>query len=152
MSHVVEVDQSGRIEFTKEDTVLAFANGMKYSILIPATVKRDCVLTLRRLGFAGPNFYLQLFAVGLFLLLKDHIGNISHAILDYEFLGREPEIKRYLSNYLRRAGHTITADQIQFLHIGKHSQAHLLAIATLRRQEKPNRVITLKEMLGEFRK
>jgi hypothetical protein len=151
MAHVVEVDQSGRIEFTKEDTVLAFANGTRYSILIPSTVKRECVTTLRQMNLPGPNFYLQLFAVGLYLLLKDHIDKIYPIILDYEYEGREPEIKRYLSNLLRREGHTIDANQIQFLHIGKHSAAHLLAIATLRGEEKPNRVITLKEILREFR-
>src|SRR6266498_300904 len=52
---------------------------------------------------------------------------------------------------LRRAGHTIDTNQMQFLHIGKHSAAHLLAIATLRGKEKPNRTITLEEMLKEFK-
>ena len=151
MSHVVEVDQSGRIEFTKEDTVLAFANGMKYSMLIPATVKRDCVLTLRRLGLSGPNFYLQLFAVGLFLLLNEHVDNIHTVLLDYEYLGKEAEIKRYLSNLLRRAGHQIEAELIQFLHIGKHSPAHFLAYGTLLGKQMPNRVITTEEILRQFR-
>lgn len=151
MMHVVEVDLSGRIEATNMDTVLAFANGMKSSISIPSTVKRECVLALRRLGLSGTTFYLQLFAVGLFLLLKDHIEKISLVILDYEYQGKEAEIKRYLSNLLQRSGHKITPDQTQFLHIGKQSPAHNLALKTLQGEEKPNRVITSKEILIEFR-
>lgn len=36
----IEIDQSGKIEDTRKDTVLAFSNGKNYSILIPAEVKR----------------------------------------------------------------------------------------------------------------
>ncbi len=64
MSHVVEVDLSGRIEVTKDDTALAFANGLKASILIPATVKRECIQVLRRRGITGATLYNQFFAIG----------------------------------------------------------------------------------------
>src|SRR5215212_1265314 len=98
MSHVVEVDQSGRIEYSREDTVLAFANGKNHSILIPKAVKRECISILRQWKLEGPNFYIQLFSVSLYLLLKEHIQNLYPAYLDNEFLGREAEIKRYLLN------------------------------------------------------
>src|SRR6266705_2176099 len=98
MSHVVEVDLSGRIEVTKDDTALAFANGLKGSILIPATVKRECIQILRRRGVTGATLYNQFFAIGLFLLLKNHIDKFSSVILDYEYVGREDKIKEYLIN------------------------------------------------------
>ncbi len=47
MGMKVEVDQSGKIGDTKIPTVLAFSNGKKLSILIPAKVKRECILRLR---------------------------------------------------------------------------------------------------------
>src|SRR5215216_7816572 len=151
MSHVVEVDQSGRIEYSREDTVLAFANGKSYSILIPKAVKRKCISTLRQWKLEGPNFYLQLFSVSLYLLLKDHIEDLYPAYLDKEFFGREAEIKRYLLNLFQRRGYKVDANQIQFTLIGKHSEAHILAIETFRGKRKPDRVITTEEILSEFR-
>ncbi len=44
--HVVDVDQSGKFENTKHDTVVAFSNGIDFSVIIPATVKRDCITAL----------------------------------------------------------------------------------------------------------
>lgn len=43
----IEVDQSGKIGDTKVPTVLAFSNEDSHSILIPATVKRECLGFLR---------------------------------------------------------------------------------------------------------
>ena len=73
----VEIDQSGKIGDTKVPTVLAFSNGKRSAILIPATVKRECLLSLREQGIAGKTIYMKLFAVGLYLLLKDHIHRFS---------------------------------------------------------------------------
>ncbi len=147
----MEVDQSGRIEYSREDTILAFANGKRYGILIPKAVKRECISTLRQWKLEGPNFYIQLFAVSLYLLLKDHIQSLYPAYIDNEFLGREKEIKRYLLNLFQRRGYKVDTNQIQFTHIGKHSEAHILAIETFRGKRKPNKVITAEEILNEFR-
>ncbi len=68
----VEVDQSGKIGDTKVPTVLAFSNEESYAILIPAKVKRECVQRLREQGRTGKTFYMRLFAIGLFFLLKEH--------------------------------------------------------------------------------
>ena len=35
MTHVVEVDQSGKVEDTRLDTIVAFANGITFSVRIP---------------------------------------------------------------------------------------------------------------------
>jgi hypothetical protein len=44
----IEVDQSGKIEDTRVDTVIAFSNGLSGTILIPAVVKRVCIRALRK--------------------------------------------------------------------------------------------------------
>ncbi len=151
MKHIVEVDQSGKVEDTKEDTVLAFANGITRTVLIPATVKRDCVTLFHLMGQKGKVFYLQLFAIALFFLLKEHGAHLSNIIIDEEYYGREGDIKRYLLNLLNRAGTPVTGTQIHFGYVGKASAAHDVAIATLRGKKKPDKILTLAELLGEFR-
>ena len=91
--HDVEVDQSGKFEVTKTDTVLAFSNGVSFSVLIPTTVKRNCITQLRKRGLTGPTLYVQLFAVGLFFLLKDYIDQFDEVVIDTEYEGREALIK-----------------------------------------------------------
>src|SRR4051812_47547523 len=150
MLHVVEVDQSGKIEDTKEDTVLALCNGMHWSILIPATVKRSCITKLRRDGASGTTFYLRLFTIALYFLLRDHIGQLSHAIIDIEYTGKDDQIKRYVMNLLQRSGKKVQAGQLRFMLVGKQSAAHTLAWETLRGKRKPDRVISLAELLKEF--
>jgi hypothetical protein len=68
----VEVDQSGKIGKTNEDTVLAFSNGLAYSVLISRQVKQQCVRELRRRGLSPQAIYLRLFAVGLHFLLRGY--------------------------------------------------------------------------------
>ena len=69
----VEVDQSGKIEDTNVDTVLAFSNRMSYVILIPAKVKRAAFQVLRARRKTSKANTLRLFSVSLFLLLQDHL-------------------------------------------------------------------------------
>lgn len=150
MLHVVEVDQSGKIEDTKEDTVLALSNGMHWSILIPATVKRSCITQLRREGAHGKTFYLRLFAIALYFLLRDHIEQLSHAIIDIEYTGKDAQIKRFVMNFLQRYGRKVHAGQLRFMLVGKQSAAHTLAWKTLRGKREPDKVISLEELLKEF--
>jgi hypothetical protein len=57
-----------------------------------------------------------------------------------------------LINLLRRAGHRVESDQIQFRWIGKKSAAHVLALETLRGDKKPDLTLGQEDLLGEFRK
>lgn len=45
MPYIVEADQTGKIEQTSWDTVLAFSDGLQRAIRIPAKVKMDPRLT-----------------------------------------------------------------------------------------------------------
>jgi len=146
----VEVDQSGKIGDTRVPTVLAFSDGNTYAIMIPAKVKRKCVHRLRRRGEAGTTLYLKLFAVGLYLLLKDHISKMDCATIDVEYPGHDIDIRLYLLNMLQRAGIATDAGQIQFQHIGKRSRAHELALAVFTKIKMPDRTIELGEILAEF--
>jgi hypothetical protein len=146
----IEVDQSGRIEFTKEDTALAFSNGEQFCLLIPARVKRACIRRLRERRISGPTLYVRLFAVGLYFLLRDYIGAPSRIVIDIEYFGRENQIKEHLVNLFRRHGCWVDASEIQFQQIGKKSPAHLLALGTFRGEKKPDLVLSQTDLLGEF--
>jgi hypothetical protein len=152
MSHVVEVDQSGRVEYTAEDTVLAFANGMQFSVLITSVTKRVCVRALREAGLGGNTLYTQLFATCLFFLLRNYIHELSTVIVDIEFIGKDSQIKEHLYTLLGRVGQTPEREQVQFRRVGKKSPAHELAINTLRRRNEPNLIIDVEQILEQFRK
>lgn len=146
----VEVDQSGKIGDTKVPTVLAFSNAEGYAIVIPATVKRAAVQELRRRGKSGTTLYLQLFATGLYLLLKGHIQTLALVMIDVEYPGHEAMIKQHLLNLLWRAKITVPAARIRFRHIGKHSGAHERAKAVFVGAAEPDKTVELEEILAEF--
>ena len=147
----VEIDQSGRIEYTKEDTVLAFSDSKHFSILIPTTVKRNCVRELRDRSLSGPTLYTQLFATALFLLLKDHIRKISPVIIDVEYKGREAQIKEHLLHLFRRHNMAVHPDEIDFDWVGKRSPAHILALEVRRGDRGPDLTVSEDQLLREFK-
>src|SRR5436309_2945288 len=111
MSHIVEVDQSGKIEETNQNTVLAFSNDAKYSILISSAVKQECLRVLREHGLTGQTLYTQLFTAVLYFLLRGHLDNLSCVIVDTEYVGKDAEIRQHLLNLFRRGGYRIEASQ-----------------------------------------
>lgn len=150
MPHSVEVDQSIRFDDTSNDTVVAYANGIRYSVLIPSTVKRECLRVLREAGYTARNLYIQLFSTALYFLLKDKIQTISRVVIDLEYPGKDAQIRERLLNLLRRDGQAVEPEQIEFASVGKGSPAHKLALDTLRRREQPDLVLTEEDLLGEF--
>jgi len=146
----VEVDQSGKIGDTRVPTVLAFSDGEDYAILFPAKVKRECVQRLREQGETGKTFYMRLFAVGLFFLLKDHALTADQIAVDIEYPGRNAEVKLYLLNLLRQASIRIDGEVIHFEHIGKSSNAHKKALAVYTKEQMPDKVIKSDEILVLF--
>jgi hypothetical protein len=151
MLHIVQVDQSGKVEDTKEDTVLALSNGITYTILIPAIVKRECLTTLRRIGYSGQTLYNLLFSTTLFLLLKDQIQNLSYIHIDDEYLGQSAVIKEHLLHLLRKYSLQIESDRVQINHIGEHNPADEIARQTLRKKLKPDKKVAAESILREFK-
>lgn len=144
----VEVDQSGKIEQTRWDTVLAFSDDTDCAILIPAKVKREAIVRLRASGKRGRSAYLFLFARGLYLLLRDHLEALHLVTIDTEYQGNEADIKAYLLRLIWRVSPGFEADRIGFRPIGKKSPAHAKAIAVYRGEKEADRRISLEELLG----
>ncbi|NTU46546.1 hypothetical protein HGA88_02885 [Candidatus Roizmanbacteria bacterium] len=150
MSYVVEVDQSGKVEDTKEDSVLAMSNGKTFSVCISASIKRTCIRELRN-KMPPQKMYLQMFTVGLYFLLRDYSHTLTRVHIDQEYQGKNDAIKEHLVNLLLRNGYFVDPRAIQFTLVGKHSPAHTVAWGTLRKHKKPNKVVQLDEFMQEFR-
>lgn len=146
----VEIDQSGKIGKTNEDTVLAFSNGTQSAVLITRAVKQTCLRTLRKQGYEPNTIYLRLFVAGLYYLLCQHMATIDLAVIDVEYPGHNDTIRRYLLNLLRRDGLDIRKERITFDFVGKGSPAHAVALATFRRQRQPDKVLTVEQLLAMF--
>jgi hypothetical protein len=145
----VEVDQSGRIEYTKTNTALAFSNGIAGSILILAVDKRECVRVLRKRGVRKELLYYKLFAVALFLLLKDFLKEIDALVIDTEYEGTAVQtiIKGELFRLILREHPSFKASWIKFAQVGKRSPAHKKALAAHRQAEAPTKRVKAAELL-----
>jgi hypothetical protein len=78
----IEVDQSGKMGDLAVHTVLAFANDIEYAILISAGVKRAIIQELRAWGKSKIRAVLQVFAAGLFLLVRDSLSEVEQIVID----------------------------------------------------------------------
>jgi hypothetical protein len=143
----VEVDQSGKIEATNRDTILAFANGESRAIRIPASVKREAFQWLRTRGKRGFRATLHLFAACLSLLPRGHLLKLQEVTIDEEYIGREADLKAMLLRLLWRVNSTFPAERITFARIGKKSPAHLLALAVFQKKKPPDQVMTFRDLL-----
>jgi hypothetical protein len=147
VQHHIEIDQSGKIERTQENTVLAFSDGTQASILILAVEKRQCVKRLRQRGETGKTLYRKLFVAALFLLIKDYLGQIEIIAIDAEYPGQEAEISSGLLNHIRRIDPSFSEQRIVFGRIGKKSSAHRKALAVYRGEDQPSKRVKARELL-----
>lgn len=141
----IEIDQSGRIEYTKVDTVLAYSNTKSKSILIKAVEKRKLQMKFREKN-RGRAFVYQTFALLLYLLIKDDLNKIQSIIIDQEYTGRESEIKTFLFRQFRDDNKKFRASEVHFLEIGKKSKAHLKAYKTAKRKVRADKIVTAADL------
>lgn len=127
-----EVDQSGKIEQTDKDTVLAVANNIKKCVLLKASVKRRLVRLLREESILPEIFYPKIFCAVLFILLKPFSDKTQEFIVDEEYTGKERQIKVILNEYAQKTNMDSIANKIVFRQVGKKSPAHILAWKTRR--------------------
>jgi hypothetical protein len=150
----VEIDQSGRVEWTQKPTVLALANGTHFSVLISAKEKRILLMNLEqnKQGRSKTMQRVLVFATLLFILLKEHIDKLDQIVIDDEYQGHAPTIKEHVLNLFRRHKKRIDPQIVVFQRIGKHSPAHDLAISVFRGTILANKKLSASDVLVEFRK
>src|SRR3989344_4762437 len=132
----IEIDQSGRIEETNRDTVLALSNGVNYSIRIHRRTKRKLLEDFRKQG-KPKLFTIKVFSAGVYFLIKDYINKTDRIVIDIEYDGKSGLIKSMLTEY--QSNKDEINEKVIFKSIGRKSNAHILAIEVYRRNKRADR-------------
>lgn len=140
----VEIDQSGKIEDTNRDTILAFSNNQKYSLKISSKVKRQLQEIFRRKGKIR-IFIFRVFAAGIYLLITPFLDDIKAVIIDREYPGHEAQIKDMILGFVGR-NHLKKFPEVYFRNIGKRSRAHDLATKVVHRKARVDKVLSLQKL------
>ena len=143
---IIEIDQSGRVEYTSKPTVIAGYNKKwQRSVLIPAKDKRNLQKIFRQVN--QPRlFNSKVFAALIFCLIEKNYSKITGLIIDREYTGHEKYIKNQIKAILIGQGCDPNKLSITFKEIGKTSLAHRLAI-TEYRQKNRAQLVTIKDIL-----
>lgn len=142
----IEIDQSGKIEYTSMDTVIAFSNSKSKSVLIVKKEKRE-IQKFYREHKQSRIFIYKTFACLIYLIIKDDLQQIKEIIIDQEYKGHEAEIKHYLLQIIYKTKKDFHRDNITFKQIGKKSPAHILAYKTYIKSNQANIVVKADELI-----
>ena len=144
----IEIDQSGRVEYTTHNTVIAFSNKKRKAIFIKAQDKREIQSIFRKMG-KGQIFVIRLFTILIFLLLKKE-KEIKDISIDLEYPGWNAQIKNYILSDFAKVGVKINPQQINFVRTTKKSEAHWHAYRVFKKDRKPEIIVSVKEILNEL--
>lgn len=122
-----QIDQSGKIEQTEKNTVIAFSNGKNGSIKLKAKDKRYLQNIYRQAG-KPRSYILQVFSALLYLLFEKFKIEKIGIIIDKEYPGSDNLIRSYLIQLVDKKGKIkLSSEDIRFGSIGKGSNAHGIA-------------------------
>lgn len=142
----IEIDQSGKVENTSRNTVIAFSNSKFKSILIGAKNKKEIQKFFRRIG--KPRIFIyKTFAILIFLLIKNNLKEINEIIVDEEYPGKSPLIKNFLFQEIKKVNSSFSKQNIAFHCIGKKSRAHFLAYGVATGKRRADMEIGAREIL-----
>lgn len=142
----IEIDQSGKIEKTSKLTVIACSNSQSRSLLVSANDKKVIQNIYRKFG-QPKIFRYKLFAILIFVLIKDIIRPSDVIVIDREYLGYEKLIREFLFEISQKKGIKIHKENITFGWIGKKSKAHVKAISSYQSEK-----ADIKFTIADFKK
>lgn len=143
----IEIDQSGKIEETHRDTVLAMANGVTKTVRITARTKRRLQDIFRRIG-EPRSYVIHSFTTLIYLLIEPEIEKLSDIVIDGEYPGYESTIIALLKRILSQKEVKELPD-IRSELVGKKANAHIAALATFQRQQKANKILSYETIYAE---
>lgn len=138
------IDQSGKIEQTEKNTVLACTNGANTTIFLKSTEKRKLQRIFKQSD--TPRLFIPLTFAALTALLIDEVKPRHKVIVDHEYIGHEEFIAEKIRDYLAYLG-MVNQPNALFGHVGKLSRAHKLAYIVASGKRKPDLIATGKEVL-----
>ena len=130
----VELDQSGKVEQLNTLTVIAIANGCSKAIYVTAGDKRKLISLLRKSLIPQRDIIPILFAVLVFILIKN-LQDGSLVAIDEEYTGKDQLIKETI-NKLFEANTRRKKIRLSFAQVGKQSSAHKVAWAAHKSKSK----------------
>lgn len=136
----IEIDQSGKIEETQRDTIIAYSNGISKAVKITAKTKRRLQESFRHIG-EPRSFVISTFIIGIFLLIKDQLNNIQEIVIDLEYPGKEKLITSILKKIFLEQN-LKNLPEIYFKLITKQSAAHKRAIEVFRKMKKADAILS----------
>ncbi|OYT41878.1 hypothetical protein B6U80_00490 [Candidatus Pacearchaeota archaeon ex4484_26] len=140
----IEVDQSGKIEDLRQDTIVAFSNETQFSVSLSRNLKRDIFKEFRK---KIKHLKYKLFAICIFYTIKDYISDCDLIIIDKEYEGKEAFIKGPLISLMRDKFENFNKKQVRFSLIGRGSKAHYVAYRVKRKIDNPNKLLIKKEII-----
>jgi hypothetical protein len=143
-SRIIEVDQSGKIEQTRLDTVVALSNEYQYAVLLPKSLKKKIIRKYRK----ERQIILKLFVVCLYYLLKDYLKTDCVIIIDNEYEGKQNYIKSSLLQIIRQKIPDFDKSLLKIMHVTKQSKAHKVAVDVIRGHSKPQMRLTGKHIMS----
>lgn len=124
MTHLI--DQSGKIEDTAKDTVIAYSNNSEYAILIPAKEKRRLQEYFRLIG--KPRLFIDITFAAIVSILAEEVKSSSTLTIDEEYPGHTEVIEQFIILFVSKL------TSIRWQKIGKNSSAHEVAYKTYKRK------------------
>jgi hypothetical protein len=139
----IEIDQSGRVEYTTHDTVVGDSCGN--AVWISNKNKRAIQTLYRDIG-KPRKFAIELFACLVALTIQKTYSEGNKYLIDTEFEGRMDIIMSYTHIFLRRLGYRTDRFNIHSGYIGKKSSAHETAHHIFSQKKKPLPKVAQKEI------
>jgi hypothetical protein len=141
-----QIDQSGKIEQTNRQTIVALANGKILTVRISSIEKQKLIKTMLELDRPFKNYTHKIFAALIFILLSKQ--KLTEVLIDTEYSGHDANIKEILIQLFQK--NKQTCPEINFGYVGKKSNAHLVGIDIFRNNRKADIIITGEDILKLF--
>lgn len=138
-----QIDQSGKIEQTERNTVIACTNERQFTVLLKKGEKRKLQKLFRAADMQKLFPYLTFSTLIAILLHK--LSPKHKVIIDREYMGHEGFIEERIEVYMAQLGSKVPP--FSFGHVGKLSKAHQLGYIVATGKEKADLSLTASEVL-----
>jgi hypothetical protein len=141
----LQIDQSGKIEDTTKDTVIAFSNSISESVFVSKKIKRQVQEYFRKIG--KPELFVdKTFSIVIYYLICN-LKPIQNITIDLEYPGRDKFISSIILDLLK-ANKKLPHD-INFARIGNKPKAHYAAKNVFDKKKEPTKILSLREILSK---